>query len=190
MNIEPKQEELGEGIPTFQDLQLRYGEDSDALCRDHEQVIEQILDEEEKLIKSHRSIVDQQVQFLHEETALLNDVDKPGSDIEQYIENIDVTYKRKQEAIATLRRQYIDFYKYLKTEQQMSALYKELQNQAMVNMVPQGTPQTKRPTTTRASSGISNSQFVFEDCEDDDDQLEEEAGLEPQEEMDAQDMLL
>ena len=170
---------------------MRYGDDSDALCRDHEQVIEQILDEEDKMIKSHRQLVDQQVQFLHEETALLNDVDQPASDIESYIEKLDKMYKKKQEAIGSLRKQYIEFYKYLKTEPQMSALYKQLQNEAMANMVPQGTPQAKRPTTTRASSGLVGQQFLF------DDDGEEETGLDPESqeqeamhEMDPEEMLL
>jgi kinesin family protein 2/24 len=56
--------------------------DSDQLCRDHEKIIEQILEEEESLITNHRSHIDEVVSIVKEEMTLLNIVDKPGSDVD------------------------------------------------------------------------------------------------------------
>ena len=61
----------------------------DDLCNDHEQLIEQILEEEEQLIHSHRSHIDEVVSIVKEEMTLLNEVDKPGSDVEVYAKGLD-----------------------------------------------------------------------------------------------------
>lgn len=45
-----KREELGDGVPTYFDLKLKYGENQDKLGSDHEKLIEKILEEEEQLI--------------------------------------------------------------------------------------------------------------------------------------------
>jgi len=44
-------------------------------------VIEKILEEEEKLILSHRQQIDEQASILKDEWSLITVVDKPGSDI-------------------------------------------------------------------------------------------------------------
>ena len=59
--------ELGSGIQTSDKLEEKYGESTDELCNDHEALIEQILEEEEKLIHSHRSHIDEVVSIVKEE---------------------------------------------------------------------------------------------------------------------------
>ena len=54
---------------------------------------------------------------------LLNDVDKPGSDVEEYVTNLDVILLSKIEMIQNMRNQLLNFHKHLKTEEQMSKLY-------------------------------------------------------------------
>jgi kinesin family protein 2/24 len=43
------------------------------------------LEEEETLINSHRKHIDEVVDQVKEEMVLLNEVDKPGSDVEEYV---------------------------------------------------------------------------------------------------------
>ena len=45
-------------------------------------MIEQILEEEESLITTHRSHIDEIVSIVKDEMSLLNVVDKPGSDVD------------------------------------------------------------------------------------------------------------
>lgn len=45
---------LGADVPSQNDLAEKYGHDVEWLERDHENVIEKILEEEEKLINNHR----------------------------------------------------------------------------------------------------------------------------------------
>lgn len=51
--IPPKKEKLGDNVPTFKQLQLKYRSDVNRLGDDHEKLIEQILEEEEQLIFQH-----------------------------------------------------------------------------------------------------------------------------------------
>lgn len=59
------------------------------LCQDHEKLIEAILEGEEDLISSHRQHVDDIVELVKQQMSLLNEVDKPGSDVEQYVTSLD-----------------------------------------------------------------------------------------------------
>jgi kinesin family protein 2/24 len=63
------------------------------------------------------------VDLVKQEMVLLNDVDKPGSDVEEYVTNLDVILLSKIEMIQNMRNQLLNFHKHLKTEEQMSKLY-------------------------------------------------------------------
>lgn len=45
-----KREELGDGVPSYLDLKLKFGDNQEALGAEHEKLIEKILEEEEQLI--------------------------------------------------------------------------------------------------------------------------------------------
>lgn len=55
--------------------------------------------------------------------SILKDVDKPGSDVENYVEKLDKILERKIEMMTELRRRVLDFYKNIKTEEQLAKLY-------------------------------------------------------------------
>jgi kinesin family protein 2/24 len=55
--------------------------------------------------------------------ALLNDVDKPGSDVEQYVNNLDKMLLQKIDMMHQIRQTLIDFHTHLKTEESMAKLY-------------------------------------------------------------------
>ena len=54
---------------------------------------------------------------------LLNEVDKPGSDVEVYIRGLDRVLLKKMQIISDLREKMLNFYSHLKTEESMSRLY-------------------------------------------------------------------
>ena len=58
---------------------------------------------------------------------LLNDVDKPGSDVEGYVASLDKLLKNKIAMITNMRKQLITFHTHLKTEEILSKLYQQQQ---------------------------------------------------------------
>lgn len=48
---------------------------------------------------------------------ILKEVDKPGSDVESYIEKLDKILLKKINMMTELRLQVLDFYKNIKTEE-------------------------------------------------------------------------
>jgi len=54
---------------------------------------------------------------------LLNEVDKPGSDVETYAKGLDRVLLKKIEIITALRERLLNFYSHLKTEEHMSKLF-------------------------------------------------------------------
>ena len=114
---------LDSRVQTEAQLEQRYGSNVDDLCTDHEQLIEQILEEEEQLIHSHRGHIDEVVGIVKDEMTLLNEVDKPGSDVEVYAKGLDRVLLKKMKIISDLRERLLNFYSHLKTEEHMSKLY-------------------------------------------------------------------
>lgn len=80
-----------------------YDDNLDKLCTDHEKIIEQILEEEEQLISTHRTHIDEVVKVTKEEMSLLNEVDKPGSDVQEYVSDLDKVLVSKINMIEKLR---------------------------------------------------------------------------------------
>lgn len=112
-----KRERLGDGVPTFEEVTAKYAENVEQLGEDHEKIIEQILEEEEQLIFKHNTSCKQSIKIVEEEMAILKNVDKPGSDVESYVEQLDKILVRKIEMMVDLRRHCLDFYKNIKTEE-------------------------------------------------------------------------
>lgn len=81
-----KRERLGDGVPTFEEVTTKYADNVEQLGEDHERIIEQILEEEEQLIFKHNTSCKQSIKIVEEEMAILKNVDKPGSDVESYVE--------------------------------------------------------------------------------------------------------
>lgn len=75
------------------------------------------------MIHSHRGHIDEVVSVVKDEMTLLNEVDKPGSDVEVYIRGLDRVLLKKMQIISDLREKMLNFYSHLKTEESMSRLY-------------------------------------------------------------------
>ena len=119
---------LGSTVPTYEELGTQYEGDADRLCNDHEKLIEQILEQEEEMINGHRKHIDEVVDLVKNEMSLLNEVDKPGSDVEEFISGLDKLLISKIHMILDMRKQIIDFHTNLKTEEIMSKLYQQQQD--------------------------------------------------------------
>lgn len=83
------------------------------------------------MIHSHRGHIDEVVSIVKEEMTLLNEVDKPGSDVEVYARGLDRVLLKKIQIISDLRERLLNFYSHLKTEEHMSKLYEK--NQELAN---------------------------------------------------------
>ena len=55
------------------------------------------------MIQNHRSHIDEVVKVTKEEMSLLNEVDKPGSDVQEYVSNLDKVLVSKIDMIEKLR---------------------------------------------------------------------------------------
>ena len=98
-----KREKLGDGVPTYNQLLKKYSSNQDQLVEDHEKIIEQILEEEEQLIFKHNANCKQSIKIVEEEMNILKEVDKPGSDVESYIEKLDKILLKKIDMMTELR---------------------------------------------------------------------------------------
>lgn len=58
---------------------------------------------------------------------LLHEVDKPGSDIEEYVSSLDAILLHKIELISVVRQRLVDFYTHLKVESNLQRLYQTKQ---------------------------------------------------------------
>ena len=61
------------------------------------------MEEEEKLIINHRQHIDDAVNTVKDEMSLLNNVDKPGSDVEAYALDLDKILLDKMNMIQKMR---------------------------------------------------------------------------------------
>ena len=77
-------------------------DDIDTLKERHEYLVNLILTEEDELLSNHRKFIDDTVDLVKKEMVLLHEVDKPGSNVEQYIDTLDGILQHKQDMIAML----------------------------------------------------------------------------------------
>jgi kinesin family protein 2/24 len=110
-------------LVSYQQLEAQYGSNVDRICNDHEKLVEMILEEEEELIGSHRQHIDDVVDLVKQEMMILHDVDKPGSDLEEYVSALDAILMHKMDLIGVVRQRLIDFYSHLKMEENLQKLY-------------------------------------------------------------------
>ena len=117
---------MQEQIVSYEEMAAKYRGDSEALCGDHEKLIEQILEEEESLISNHRHHIDDIVDLVKQEMMLLHEVDQPGSEVEEYVTKLDGILVHKMQHIMAIRTKLLGFHKHLKTEEVLSKLYQQM----------------------------------------------------------------
>ena len=91
----------------------------------HEELINQILKEEDNFINEHKNHIDNMVQSLKDEMTGLHEVEKPGSNIEQYTNNLDKLLTKEVETIMKLKTKLNKFRVLLKDESALAKLFEE-----------------------------------------------------------------
>ena len=91
----------------------------------HEDLINQILKEEDNFINEHKNHIDNMVQSLKDEMTGLHEVEKPGSNIEQYTNNLDKLLTKEIETIMKLKTKLNKFRVLLKDESALAKLFDE-----------------------------------------------------------------
>lgn len=96
----------------------------DPLSRQHDDLMDTILEEEEQLITAHRLQIEDTMDMVRREMALLTEVDQPGSAIDQYVDRLDQILRQKMDGILELKNKLDRFKEHLKQEEIMSATIK------------------------------------------------------------------
>eukprot|EP00301_Raphidiophrys_heterophryoidea_P024183 c7763_g1_i1.p1 GENE.c7763_g1_i1~~c7763_g1_i1.p1 ORF type:complete len:675 (+),score=158.47 c7763_g1_i1:102-2126(+) len=91
----------------------------DDVLRMHDELIDVILLEEEQLLTDHRSEIEDTMHLVKEEMKLLDMMDNPGSQIDDYVSQLDVVLQRKIAVISSLREKLKIFQQHLVEESQM-----------------------------------------------------------------------
>ena len=87
---------------------------------EHEVLVQKILKEEETLLSHHRSHIDENVELVKKQMGILNEVDKPGSDVEKYVEGLEEILSFEMKKIMDLQNNVQRFKGFLKREATIS----------------------------------------------------------------------
>ena len=98
-----------------------YPQTQEALIERHEELISVILAEEEEVVSMHRGHLDEDVENVKREMSLLTDVDKPGSDIWNYVRSVGVMLERKEQLLASMKAKLEQFRSHLEEEEDLSS---------------------------------------------------------------------
>lgn len=96
-------------LPSPSDMERAYGENLDQMYSDHNILINKILNEEEDLIEKHKQHVNEIINVEKQEMQLIAEVDKSGSDVEDYVQNLDKLLMEKMNKIIGLRKSLMSF---------------------------------------------------------------------------------
>mmetsp|Transcript_21370 Transcript_21370/g.46407 ORF Transcript_21370/g.46407 Transcript_21370/m.46407 type:complete len:187 (-) Transcript_21370:159-719(-) len=98
----------------------------DELARQHDRLIGMILAEEEELITAHRQHIDTMVELIKEEMLHLNNVDRPGSDVDAYVTGLDQILAKKADYIGSIQKRLDVFKEHLQQEDALSKKFQQL----------------------------------------------------------------
>ena len=73
--------------------------------------------------------MDEVINVEKTEMALISEVDKSGSDIEEYVNNLDAMLLKKMMMIAAVRKKLVDFNAHLQLEKQLQGIYHKKQTE-------------------------------------------------------------
>ncbi|CAE7238568.1 Kinesin-13A [Symbiodinium microadriaticum] len=114
------QDPVAAGLPDHSQAAL------DELARQHDRLIGTILAEEEELITAHRQHIDMMVELIKEEMVHLNNVDRPGSDVDAYVNGLDRILRMKADYIGDIRSRVDLFKEHLAQEDALSRKFQSL----------------------------------------------------------------
>ena len=112
-------------LPSTTEMEGVYGDDLDQIYSDHNILINKILNEEEDLIEKHKQHVNEIINVEKQEMQLIAEVDKSGSDVEEYVQNLDKLLMDKMQKIMDLRKNLISFNCHLQMEKNLQQIYQQ-----------------------------------------------------------------
>lgn len=74
---------------------------------------------------SHRKHIDDNVDLVKKQMSILNEVDKPGSDVEVYVGNLEQILSHNMNMIQEMQSKLVDFRSFLKKEATLSNLWQK-----------------------------------------------------------------
>lgn len=83
--------------------------DIEELKQKHEFMVNVILTEEEELLTMHWKHIDENVELVKKQMSILNEVDKPGSDVEEYIYSLDHILTSHMDMIKNIKNKLTSF---------------------------------------------------------------------------------
>ena len=95
------------------------------MTEDHEDLIERILQEEERLIGKHNNSCKETIKNVEKEMNILKKVGNPDSDVKEYLESLDQILVSKITMLVDLRNNVLNFYRDVKSEEKMAKLHKD-----------------------------------------------------------------
>jgi len=109
----------------YKGMEIKSDEDYNKLSQIHEELIDEILKGEDEFIDAHKSHIDNMVEYIKKEMKFIHEVDKPGSDIEEYTNNLDKLLVQEIQTITNLRKKLIKFHIMIKDENALANLFGE-----------------------------------------------------------------
>ena len=109
----------------YKGMEIKSDEDYNKLSQIHEELIDEILKGEDEFIDAHKSHIDNMVEYIKKEMKFIHEVDKPGSDIEEYTNNLDKLLVQEIKTITNLRKKLIKFHIMIKDENALANLFGE-----------------------------------------------------------------
>ncbi|KAG9394235.1 Kinesin motor domain [Carpediemonas membranifera] len=93
----------------------------DPLSQTHEDIVDHIYMLEDDIMEAHRQEVDQMMNLVKDEVALLHDIEQSEDvDLDRWVGQLEEILQRKQAAIGVLQGKLVDFKRQLQLEEQMS----------------------------------------------------------------------
>lgn len=97
----------------------------------HEKLINLILAEEEELITTHKEHIDSMVGIIKGEMMILNEVDQPGSDVDEYTTALKVYLEQQVQCIMGIKEKVERFTQNLRVEEEVSKKFYRFQSEIL-----------------------------------------------------------
>ena len=107
----------------YKGIEIKNDEEYNKLSQIHEELIDEILKGEDEFINDHKSHIDNMVECIKNEMNFIHEVDKPGSDIEEYTSNLDKLLLKEIQTISNLRNKLTKFHIMIKDENALANLF-------------------------------------------------------------------
>ena len=110
-------------ISKYSNYKIKNDDEYQQISNIHEDLINTILKEEDDFITEHKNQIDNMVKSIKEEMSSIHKIEKPGSNIEEYTNNLDKLLSKEIETIMNLKNRLNKFRILLKDESALANLF-------------------------------------------------------------------